>query len=225
VRNVSPTEPRTYTRVMSALRFIAILMLTSLAGGQAASNPKIGQSNTPKPELPVVDEYACPGKGKRVPNVKISQDDRIYPSWQGNEKSVGTLKAGEQVTVLAGVNVTREPDRAVIKYVSADSSPLLKAGDIALGYGLDADENIVFWSNGVWFGEWIEAVAEKGQCGFTSGFGLGGCEIDIVNDGISEWWVQIKTRKGLTGWVLAHKRTRDKNWWGNFADLCHYGED
>jgi hypothetical protein len=225
VRNVSPTEPRTYTRVMSPLRFIAILMLTSLASGQAASNPKIGQSNTPKPVLPVVDEYACPGKGESVPNVKISQDDRIYRSWQSSDKSIATLKAGEEVTVLAGVNVIREPDRAVIKYVSPHASPSLKVGDVALGYGLDADENIVFWSNGVWFGEWIETVAEKGQCGFTSGFGQGGCTIDIIKDGVSEWWVQVKTSKGLTGWVLAHKWTRGKNWWGNFADLCHYGED
>ncbi len=225
MRNISQKEPRTYTRVMFALRFISMLMLTSLASGQAPSNPKIGQSNTPKPELPVVDEYACPGKGRSVPSVKVSQDGRIYRSWRGDEKSIGTLKAGEDVTVLAGVNVIREPDRAVIKYVSPDASNSLKVGDVALGYGLDADETIVFWSNGVWFGEWIETVAEKGQCGFRGGFGRSGCDIDIVEDGVMEWWVQVKTSKGLKGWLLAHKRTRGKNWWGNFDDLCHYGED
>jgi hypothetical protein len=203
---------------------MAILLLTSLASGQQPTNPKIGRSNTPKPKLPVIDDYACPGKGDPVPNVKIDQDDRIYPSWQGDGKSIGTLRAGDQVTVLGGANVVREPDTAVIKYVGPDESSLLKVGDVALGYGLDADENFVFWANGVWFAEWIETVAEKGQCGF-GGFGQGLCTIDIVKHGVSEWWVQVKTRNGLTGWVLAAKFNGGKPWYGNFGDLCHYGED
>jgi hypothetical protein len=211
---------------MALIRLIAFLLATSLVSGQERSSPRIGQSNTPKPKLPVADYDACPGKGKPVPNVKISQDDQIYPSWQDKGASIAKLKAGEEVTVLGGVNVVREPDTAVIKYVDPyhDSSSL-RVGDVALGYGIEADENIVFWSRGTWFAVWIEAVAEKGGCGFTSGFGLGGCTIDIVQDGVSEWWVQVKTRSGLEGWVLAAKRNGAKRWSGNFSDLCHYGED
>ena len=199
---------------------------TLIASGQKQpTNPKIGKSNTPEPTLPVVDDYACPGKGNTVPNVMISQRDRIYSSWQDDRKLIGTLKAGDKVTVLGGANIIREPDTAIIKYVGPDDSPLLKVGDVAHGYGLDADENIVFWAKGVWFAGDIETVAEKGQCGFTSGFGQGGCTIDIVEDGVSDWWVQIKTSGGVTGWVLAAKFTRGKRWSGNFGDLCHYGED
>jgi len=211
---------------MTAIRLIAFLLVTSLVSGQEASSPKIGQSNTPKPRLPVIDYNACPGKGKTVPNVKVSQDERIHPSWQGKRRSIGTLKAGEEVTVLGGVNVVREPDTAVIKYVGpADDFSSLKVGDPALGYGVEADENVVFWSKGLWFAVWIEAVAEKGQCGFRLGFGQGGCSIDIIKDGVSEWWVQVNTSSGLTGWVLAEKFNGDKRWYGNFSDLCHYGED
>jgi len=211
---------------MSVIRLIAILLATSLVSGQEPSTPKIGQSNTPEPKLPVVDDNACPGKGKTVPNVKISQDDQIYRSWQGNGTPIGKLKAGKKVTVLGGVNVVRKPDIAVIKYVGPDDVPSsLKVGDVAFGYGVEEDGNIVFWSKGVWFAEWIEAVAEKGACGFRSGFGLGGCSIDIIKDGVSEWWVQVKTSTGLTGWILAQKFTGDKRWYGNFSDLCHYGED
>jgi len=211
---------------MAVIRLIAFLLLTSLVGGQEPSSPRIGQSNTPKPELPVADYDACPGKGKPVPNVKISQDDKIYSSWQGKDTSIGKLKAGEEVTVLGGVNVVREPDTAVIKYVDPDyDSSSLRVGEIALGYGIEADENVVFWSKGTWFAVWIEEVGEKGQCGFTSGFGFAGCSIDIVQGGVSEWWVQVKTSRGRTGWVLAGKFTDKKRWYGNFRDLCHYGED
>jgi hypothetical protein len=41
---------------------------------------KIGQVNTPKPELPVVDEYACPGKGEIVQKVKIDKDIKMIES-------------------------------------------------------------------------------------------------------------------------------------------------
>jgi hypothetical protein len=71
---------------------------------------------------------------------------------------------------------------------------------------------------------WIEAVAEKGRCGFGV-FGQGGCSIDIVKDGVSEWWVQVRTSSGVTGWVLAEKFNGDKRSYGNFSNLCHYGED
>jgi hypothetical protein len=210
---------------MAVIRLIAILLVTSLVSAQEPSSPKIGLSNTPKPKLPVVNYEACPGKGRTVPNVKISQDDHIYRSWRRNGKSIGTLKAGEEVTVLGGVNVVREPDRAVIKYVDPYNDPSIKVGDVALGYGIEAGGDVVFWSKGTWFAVWIEAVAEKGQCGFTSGFGQGGCEIDIIKDGVSEWWVQVKTSSSLTGWVLAEKFNGDKRWYGNFSELCHYGED
>jgi hypothetical protein len=83
----------------------------------------------------------------------------------------------------------------------------------------------VFWSKGRWFAEWEEAVAVKSHCGFRSGFSQGGCEIDIIKNGASKWWVQVKTKSGVTGWVLAEKLNGDKPWYGNFSDLCHYGED
>jgi hypothetical protein len=214
---------------MAVIRVIAILLLTSLISAQEASVPETVHSNTPEPKLPFINYNACPGKGKTVPNVKIEKKTRIYPTWQGNGTPIGTLKAGEEVAVLGGANVIREPDAAVIKYVSPhDGTPSLKVGDIALGYGVEPDEvggHVVFSSKGTWFTEWIESVAEKGRCGFTSGFGPGGCTIDIVKDGVSEWWVQVKTTSGLTGWVLAEKSIGDKRWYENFSDLCHYGED
>lgn len=213
---------------MDAIRLVAVLLLTSLLNGQEASSPRIGQSHTPKPRLPVVDDNACPGKRKAIPNVKVLQDDRIYPSWNGNGKSIGVLKAGEEVTVLGGVNVVSEPDIAVIKYTDPDDDPSLKVGDTALSYGIEDLELggfVVFWAKGVWFAVWAEAVAEKGQCGFTSGFGPGGCTIDIIKYGVSEWWVQVKTSSGVTGWVLAEKFNHDKNWSSGYSDLCHFGED
>ena len=213
---------------MAIVRLIAILLLASLASAQELSSPKVGHCKTPKPKLPVVDDRACPGKGTTVPHFKITQADRIYTSWHDTGKPVGTLKAGEEVTILAGLNVVREPATAIIKYVGPDADPALKVGDTALGYGIEDLESggvFVFWSKGVWIAVWTEAVAERGQCGFTIGFGKGGCEIDIIKDGVSEWWVEVKTSSGLVGWVLADKFNHDNPVSVNFSDLCHFGED
>jgi len=203
------------------VRLIAVLFLASLAAGK--QNDPATSSNTPDPKLPVIDYEGCPGKSNPIPNVKLVKDDLIYSSPdKGN--LVARLTAGQRVTVLAGANVVRQPDRAVIKYVSHDDThwPPVKAGDIVLSYGWHVDGNMVFWSKGVWFQEDIESVAEKGVCGFTSGFGPGGCTIDIVKDGVIEWWVQVKTRNGVSGWVLAVRYDDDNRWYrwyGNFYDL------
>jgi hypothetical protein len=208
---------------MAAIRLIAVVLLTSLLNGQEASTPQIGKSHTPKPKLPVVDHNACPGKG-RTTSVKVWQDYRIYSSWKSDGKSTGTLKAGEEVMALGGVNLIREPDIAVIKY--NDDNRSLKVGDTALSYGIEElevdpqgvwDAGVVFWSSGVWFMVDPERVAEKGVCGL-GGFGPSGCSVDIIKHGVSEWWVQVKTST-VIGWVQAEQFNSD------FARMCHFYED
>jgi hypothetical protein len=206
---------------MSILRLIAILLAASFAVGQQKGSAT--SSDIPEPKLPVIDYDACPGKGQPIPDVKLVKGDLIYSS-PNKGKLIGRLSAGEKVTVVAGANVILQPDRAVIKYASHDDTrwPPLKVGDIVLGYGWQVEGNMVFWAKGVRFQESVEAVAEKGVCGFTSGFGPDGCAIDIVKDGVIEWWVQVKTTSGVSGWVLAVKyndNNRWYRWYGNFYEL------
>jgi hypothetical protein len=164
-----------------------------------------------------------PGKANPIRDVKLVKDGQVYSSPDKGEV-VAALSAGETVTVLAGANVIRQPDRAVIKYVSRDNTswPPLKVGDVVLSYGWHVNGNMVFWAKGALFEEYVEEVAEKGECGFTSGFGPGGCTIDIVKDGVIEWWVQVKTNNGINGWMLAVKyndENRWYRWYGNFYDV------
>ena len=42
----------------------------------------------------------------------------------------------------------------------------------------------------------------------------------MIQNGVKEWWVQVKTGRGLIGWVLAAKVTHDENWDGAFGGLC-----
>ncbi len=165
----------------------------------------------------MIDYKACPGEGRTVPHVKIERDDRIYSSWEDERVSAGALKAGDKVTVLAGVNVIREPDRALTRRPDADLS--LKAGDEVFLYGFHSDGDYDAWARGIWFTYSYENIAAKGDsCGFAD---KSQCNLVIVKNGVKEWWVQVRTNTGITGWMLTFKFTGDKRWTsGNFGDLC-----
>ena len=201
---------------MTPIRFGTFFLLTTLATAQQTSVSKPAKSNIPEPKPPVIDYNACPGKDRIVKHVKISHEDRIFSSWLDQRVSVGALKAGGEVTVLAGVNVIREPDRGLIKRTPNGTS--LKPGDVVLRYGLHADGDSDFWSKEGWFTETFEETVEKGSsCGFTNNE----CTIVITQNGVKEWWVQVKTETDLTGWILAWRSTGDKNRASeNFDQLC-----
>jgi len=201
---------------MIGTRLGAFFLLAAFAAAQQMAPSKSAKSSVPEPKLPVIDYKACPGKDRIVPHVKIERDDKVHSSFQDNRVLVSTLKAGEEVTVLAGVNIIREPDRALVKQPDADLS--LKAGDVVLLYGFHSDGNNDAWAKGIWFTYFYENIAGKGDsCGFAD---KSQCNLVIIKNGASEWWVQVKTT-GVTGWMLAFKFTGDKRWTsGNFGDLC-----
>ena len=179
---------------MIAIRLSVVFLLATLAVAQRATPSKSTKPGFPEPKLPVIDDKACPGR--IVPQVKIERDEQMYSSWD-KQALVGALRAGEEVTVLAGVNVIREPDRALVK----QSDGHLKAGDEVLLYGSSSDGNYDAWAKGMWFTYFYENIAGKGDsCGFAD---KSECNLVIIKNGVSEWWVQVKTSSGLTGWMLA----------------------
>jgi hypothetical protein len=55
----------------------------------------------------------------------------------------------------------------------------------------------------------------------AASFGPGGCTLDTIKDSVSEWWVQLRTNKRITGWVLATTvNNSELRQDGNFGDLC-----
>ena len=178
--------------------------------GRKAQTPTVAM---PAPKLPVIMHDACPGNNGTVPNWKIRGSDQIYSSYLEERAVVGTLNAGDRVTILSGVNVVREPAQAVMR---EPIEGVLRRGDAVLGYGYSAGGYMNFWSNGVWFADYYEKLTYKGgMCGFVSN--PSECDINVRTDGNIEWWVQVKTSKGLVGWVRASVST---NRVGNFGDLC-----
>jgi hypothetical protein len=194
---------------------LCFLLLSSAAAQQkltvTSTKPTIAG-----PKLPLIDYNACPGKDANVPQWKLVQKDQIYSSWRPNRTAVGALKAGDEVTVIMGISVIREPDRAIATHPGSELP--LKAGEVALRYGLDPDGNWQFWGKGVWFSEIYEQVVEKGDsCGFGD---ESQCTMQITKNGVREWWVQVKTQDVRKGWLLASKPGQLPWFSINFGSLC-----
>ena len=130
---------------------------------------------------------------------------------------MGTLKAGEKVTVLSGVSVIREPDRILVTRPFQDIH--LMPGDIILRYGYLGEGVANIWAKGVWHKEYdLGRTTEKDGTGCSA---LTECDSKVIEEGVKEHWVQVKTSSGLTGWLLATTVTRGKFWdSGNFDSLC-----
>jgi hypothetical protein len=204
---------------MVAVRLGTYLLLAALVITSQDTAPKSGTTPFAEPKLPVVDFLAC-GSGDfstRLPG-KIARQEPMYSSWRHNRVFVGTLRRGDEYTLVGGVNIVHEPDRAVIRN-KIYGAPFLDPGDTVLGYGYDADGTTAFWSKGVWFREDAEHVSTKGtRCGFAD---KTQCTIEIVKRGVQEWWVQVKTVGGSTAWVLGAAFNRDKALYsGNFDQMC-----
>jgi hypothetical protein len=210
---------------MTAIRvgplvLVATLALAATLAAAQVSTPKPTDLGIPEAKLPVIDDNACPGKDKDQDNVlhtKLKRKASIYSSWQDTRILAGRLKIGEEIAVLAGVNIVREPDKALMTQPDPDLG--LRPGDVVLGYGLRADGNTDFWGKGVRFAVYYESVVAKGSwCGFGD---KTQCTVEIIENGVQEWWVKVKRKNGREGWVLASKQSGDKRWDSvNFRNLC-----
>jgi hypothetical protein len=170
---------------------LAVLLIV-LAAPQL--DPSLTPHKAPKPELPKIDENACPFEGCQFGAWTATEDVQLYSTWKADGKPVAKLAKGDAVTARTGVNITFEPSEIVV------TAPMpaygLKPGDTIFGYMNYGEGVFSAWFNGYW-------VEQFDGSGFSSE--NGGCSRNCtgkwLKEGRIEWWVEIKTKDGLTGWT------------------------
>lgn len=120
-------------------RLGVVLLLATLAAAQT-------NSDNSEPKLPVVEEQSCLANGRT--NWPIASGSPIYSSWRPQRTQLGRLRAGEKVTVLGGITITRQPDKLAVTKPKPDIGA--KPGDIILRYDIFGEGNANIWANGVW---------------------------------------------------------------------------
>lgn len=195
---------------MIASRFFSVLLFAAVAFAQQAAHSTAElHSGKNEPELPVVDENACPFEGCTFGKWKVAKGSTVYSSWKDDRVAIAKLTIGQEVTGLTGVHITRKPDRILVKQ---DLPTLgLKRGDVVLRYMNLGEGFANLWAGGKWHKD------EDGS--FISEEDGMGCQRDcaavVIEKGVKEWWVQIKTADAKIGWVLVE---------GNFEGMDSLAE-
>lgn len=174
---------------MTALVKLAVVLLA------LQLSPELTPHKAAKPALPKVDENACPFEGCQFGAWTARDGVQLYSTWKPERATVATVTAGEAVTAVTGVYITLEP--LEIEVTAPMPNYGLKPGDIVLGYMNVGEGFFNAWFNGNW-------VDEFDGSGIATSDGSGcqrNCNAKLAKAGRNEWWVEIKTKGGKTGWT------------------------
>lgn len=170
------------------LGFIALFFTPQL-------NPALTPQKAPKPQLPRIDQHACPFEGCQFGKWTAREPVHFYSTWKSDRKLLRTIAKGETVTAVSGIYVTYEP--AEIEVTAPMPGYKLKPGDKIYGYMSIGEGFFNAWFNGYW-------VEEFDGSSISAPDGSGcrrNCTARLLKPARAEWWVQIKTRDGTSGWT------------------------
>jgi hypothetical protein len=170
-----------------------IFLLLAFLGAQL--NPGLLPQKAARPTLPKIDRNACPFEGCQFGTWTARHGLVIYQTQGARARAISTVQRGEEVTALTGVVITFQPSEILVTAPIPDYG--LKPGDIILGYMYLGEGVFNAWFNGYWV-EQFDGSAVK----WLDGSGCSrNCNAKYIKPGRFEWWVKIKTKKGMVGWT------------------------
>lgn len=161
----------------------------------AQLNPSLTPQKAPQPALPKIDENACPFEGCQFGKWTALRSVPLYSTWKPDRKILRHIAKGEAVTALTGINIVLEPMEIEVTAPMPEYG--LEPGDMVFGYMNHGEGVFSAWFKGYW-------VEEFDGSGVQSPDGSGclrDCRAVLRKEGRSEWWVKIRTKDGVIGWV------------------------
>jgi hypothetical protein len=147
-----------------------------------------------KPALPFVDEGACPFECCQYGSWTARQQVVVRKDRSKQSPIVGRISAGERVTAATGVVVTRR--EGIVRMLETINFEDVEVPSGAILYVLHygGEGRDLFWYNGkVHWGELYAETVRKATADSPW---------DVQSVPVTEWWVQVKTSRGITGWIL-----------------------
>jgi len=158
-------------------------------------DPALTPQKSPKPTLPKIDQNACPFEGCQFGQWTATETVQVFSTWKSERKPLRNIEKGETVTAVTGIYITYEP--AEIRVTEPISQYDLKPGDLVLGYMNLGEGFLNAWFNGYWVEEFDGSMIEM-----PDGSGCQRkCNAKLLKPSRSEWWVEVKTKDGTTGWI------------------------
>jgi hypothetical protein len=145
------------------------------------------------PALPYIQKNSCPGEGCRFGDWIANENVKIFSEQNKQSVELTTIKSGEHITALEGEMIISQFGKVKISKAFNDFKPgeiILILSYIGEGYySIWKDEMekqvFIFWDDELSSGQ--EIKGEK------------------FCDTVSTWWVKVRMKSGLTGWVDGSK--------------------
>jgi len=154
-------------------------------------DPALVPRKAAKPALPKIDQHACPFEGCQLGRWTARQSVAVYSTWKLNRTRIATLRKGQVVTAITGINITFEPFEILMTAPIAQYN--LTPGDRVFGYMNLGEGFFNAWFNGMWL-ETFDGSSIAPGC-------TRDCHGTVVKPGRMEWWVQIRFANGREGWT------------------------
>ena len=155
------------------------------------------QQPAPKPQLPRINLNACPFECCQFGEWKAGSPVAVYADWHAPHRQIFQIAKGQTVTAVTGVHITNAPGQ--VRALKSDAQLGVKPGDIVLTYMNKGEGSVDYWVNG------HEGTDELLGPDCSDKAATRGQAFCVVKAARAEWWVQIKDKKGKTGWIQGNK--------------------
>jgi hypothetical protein len=158
-------------------------------------------AKTPRPTLPYEHHGACPFECCVYREWTVERDTEVFGGYRATTAVQFSVKRGEKVVALTGVVVTT-------KFGMGVASPWVRPGlGLKPGDRLDVIHHLGEGHWTYWFDGYLrqDAIPGRRQCPT--------CDIHLVQEPETVWWVKIRAPNGREGW------TRHPEHFGN-NDAC-----
>jgi hypothetical protein len=174
-------------------------MLLSLGAlvllGALQLDPALTPQRAPKPAVPKIDRNACPFEGCQFGTWRARKSVQLFSTWKLHRSPLAKVAKGDTVTAITGIHITFEPAEILVTAPMAEYG--LKPGDRVFGYMNYGEGYFSAWFNGYWVEQFDGSGIE-----YPNGSGCTRkCTGKVLKQGQTEWWIQIKTKDGTTGWT------------------------
>lgn len=178
------------------------------------SSPAAGQ-NHDGPAMPIVDVGACPFEGCHYGDWTTNGVVAVRRSRSVRSPVVVRLVKGEQVTALTGAVVIVRPGRVEFSeptdLASTDGTISARPGDTLYLLSHIGEGFTNAWFKGRFFREVDGAMAFfNARCDTQPDL----CTGRVIQPAQSEWWIQIRTRRGGVGWTNEPEKFDGKDHFG-----------
>ena len=164
--------------------YLSAFVALSLGSAQLTSGPK----------LPFPDPGACPFECCHYGEWTARSVQRARVTSRAGADTAFAVRPGEKVQAVTGVVITRRAGIVIVRKQRIFDNIVVPTGARLFVLHMQGEGYFLFWYKGATHSDALYAeTVHKGTVSFPW---------DVLSVPQTEWWVKVKNRHGVAGWIL-----------------------